>query len=58
MELTTINNNIDNQIISEEEITISKGSFINGQSKQVTLSHLKRECIIPVYSDLLIPLKK
>tara|TARA_R110002049_G_scaffold306078_1_gene503952 strand:+ start:9610 stop:10587 length:978 start_codon:yes stop_codon:yes gene_type:complete len=51
MELITVNNNIDNQIISERDITISKGSFIKGNSEQVTLNHLKRECIIPVYSD-------
>lgn len=51
MELTIANNNIDNQVISEQEITISKGSFINGNTEQVTLDHLKRECIIPVYSD-------
>lgn len=51
MELITVNNNIDNQLISEEDITISKGSFIEANTEQVTLNHLKRECIIPVYSD-------
>ena len=51
MELTTVSNNIDNQIISEHEITTSIGNFIEANTKQVTLSHLKRECIIPVYSD-------
>ena len=51
MELITINKNIDNQVISEDDITISKGSFIEANTQQVTLNHLKRECIIPVYSD-------
>lgn len=51
MELVTVNNNIDSQIISEQEITTSKGNFIEANTEQVTLSHLKRECIIPVYSD-------
>jgi len=51
MELIAVNNNIDNQVISEEDITTSKGSFIEANSEQVTLSHLKKECIIPVYSD-------
>ena len=51
MELITVNRNIDSQIISEEDITISKANFIEANTEQVTLSHLKRECIIPVYSD-------
>ena len=51
MELITVKNNIENQIISEKDITISKGSFIEANTEQVTLDHLKRECIIPVYSD-------
>ena len=51
MELITVNRNIDNQVISDEDITISKANFIEANTKQVTLSHLKRECIIPVYSD-------
>ena len=51
MELITINNNINDQIISEQEITTSKGSFIEANTEHVTLSHLKSECIIPVYSD-------
>jgi len=51
MELITVNKNIDNQIISEDDITISKGSFIEANTEQVTLNHLKKECIIPVYSD-------
>lgn len=51
MELITVNNNIDNQVISEQEVTISKASFIEANTEQVTLDHLKRECIIPVYSD-------
>lgn len=51
MELVTVNNNIESQIISEQEITTSKGNFIEANTKPVILSHLKRECIIPVYSD-------
>lgn len=51
MELTVVNNNIDNQVISEQEVTISKGSFIEANTEQVSLDHLKKECIIPVYSD-------
>ncbi|QBA63666.1 DUF3871 family protein [Muriicola soli] len=51
MELITVNNNIDNHVISENEIITSKGSFIEANTKQVTLDHLKKECIIPVYSD-------
>lgn len=51
MELITVNSNSENQVISEEDITISKGSFLEANTEQVTLSHLRRECIIPVYSD-------
>ena len=51
MELITVNNNIENQLISENEVIVSKGSFIGANTKQVTLNHLKQECIIPVYSD-------
>jgi hypothetical protein len=51
MKLTIVNNKVDNQVISEEEITTSKGSFLEANTEQVTLSHLKNECIIPVYSD-------
>lgn len=50
MELIAVNN-IENQIISEEHIVTSKNNFIEANTKQVTLSHLKRDCIIPVYSD-------
>ncbi|MFT6843437.1 MAG: hypothetical protein ACJASR_002218 [Psychroserpens sp.] len=51
MELITVNNNIDNQVISERDVTISQGNFIGANTEQVSLAHLKRECIIPVYSD-------
>ncbi len=51
MELIAINNNIESQVIPEEEVTVSRGSFIEANTEQVTLSHLKRECIIPNYSD-------
>ncbi|MEP3836402.1 MAG: DUF3871 family protein [Algibacter sp.] len=51
MELIQINNTIDNQVISEDDVTISQGNFIEANTEKVSLSHLKRECIIPVYSD-------
>ena len=51
MELITVNNNTISQVIPEEDVTTSKGNFILANTEQVTLSHLKRECIIPVYSD-------
>lgn len=40
------------QIIPAEEVvtTVSKGNFIEANTEQVTLEHLKTECIIPVYS--------
>ena len=50
MELIEVNN-IENQVISKNDVTISQGNFIEANTKQVTLDHLKRECIIPVYSD-------
>lgn len=53
MELIAVNN-IDNQIISEQEITTTinnnKTSFIEANTTQVTLEHLKNDCIIPVFS--------
>ena len=58
MELITVNSTIDNHfipqeevIIPQEEVIISQGNFIEGNTEQVTLPQLKRECIIPVYSD-------
>jgi len=51
MELITVNNNISSQVIPEDDVTLSQGNFIEANTEQVTLSHLKRECIIPVYSD-------
>ena len=50
MELIAVNN-IENQLIEEDQIIVSKGNFMGANTKQVTLSHLKRDCIIPVYSD-------
>jgi hypothetical protein len=43
---------ISPQIISKEEVitTVSKGSFIGANTEQVTLEHLKSDCIIPVFS--------
>ncbi|MEB8328318.1 DUF3871 family protein [Flavobacteriaceae bacterium KMM 6897] len=51
MELITVNNNIESQVILEEDVTISQGSFIEANTEQVSLSHIKSECIIPNYSD-------
>ncbi len=50
MELITVNS-IENQLVSEDEVVVSKGNFIGANTQQVTLNHLKSECIIPVYSD-------
>jgi len=50
MELIAVNNT-ESQIISENQITTSQGSFIEANTQEVSLSHLKRDCIIPVYSD-------
>ena len=50
MELIAVNN-IENQLIEQDQIIVSKGNFMGANTKQVTLSHLKRDCIIPVYSD-------
>ncbi len=51
MELIKVNNNINSQVIPEEDVTISQGNFIEANTEQVTLSHLKRECIIPHFND-------
>ena len=51
MELIQINNTIDNQVISEFDVTTSQGNFIEANTEQVSLPHLKRECVIPVYAD-------
>jgi hypothetical protein len=50
MELIEVNN-IESQVISKNDVTMSQGNFIEANTKQVTLNHLKTECIIPVYSD-------
>jgi hypothetical protein len=40
------------QIIPKEEVVtaISKGNFMEANTEQVTLNHLQKECIIPVFS--------
>lgn len=40
------------QVIPTAQVvtTISKGNFIEGNSEQVSLEHLKKDCIIPVFS--------
>lgn len=50
MELVAINK-INSQVVPESDVIVSKGTFIGANTKQVTLYHLKNECIIPVYSD-------
>ena len=50
MELVTVNH-IEDKLISKEEVLVSKGNFIEANTQQVSLHHLKTECIIPVYSD-------
>ncbi|SHJ66639.1 protein of unknown function [Maribacter aquivivus] len=51
MELITINNSIEKQVILEKDVTVSQGNFIEANTECVSLSHLKNECIIPNYSD-------
>ena len=52
MELITINNSIENQIIPEEQVITKypKRNFIEANTKQVTLEHLKKDCTIPVFT--------
>ncbi|MDC7994036.1 DUF3871 family protein [Altibacter sp. HG106] len=50
MELTAINKT-EQQIVPQEDIIISKGNFIEANTEQVTLEHLRNDCIIPVYPD-------
>jgi len=40
------------QVIPKEEVitTVSEGNFIEANTAQVTLSHLQKDCIIPVFS--------
>lgn len=50
MELT-LNNNLQDQMIREENIVPeSNSSFIEANTKEVTLEHLKNECTIPVFA--------
>ena len=51
MELIAINNNIENQLISEQGVTVSRGSYIEANTEQLSLKQLKENCIIPNYSD-------
>ena len=51
MELVAVNNSVESQIISEKDITMSRGSFLEANTEQVTFNHLKRDCTIPVYSN-------
>ncbi|GGZ56442.1 DUF3871 family protein [Mesonia mobilis] len=48
-----IKNNYQDQIVSGDQIVndeISKGNFIEANTIQVSLEHLKNDCIIPVFS--------
>ena len=51
MELIQINNNLNSQLISEDEVIVSKGNFLEANTQQVTLNHIKRECVLPHYND-------
>lgn len=52
MELIAVQNNVENQIISEDEVITrtSKSNFIEANTKKVSLEHLKRDCTIPVFA--------
>ena len=50
MELS-VNNQINNQIINEDNIVnTSNRSFIEANTKSVSLEHLRNDCIIPVFA--------
>lgn len=42
----------NNQVIPKEQVvtSVSKGNFIEANTEQVTLEHLQKDCIIPVFS--------
>ncbi|WNH13853.1 DUF3871 family protein [Thalassobellus suaedae] len=48
--IRTVNNNISSQVISEDDVTISQGNFIEANTEQVSLSHLRQDCTIPVFA--------
>jgi len=50
MELVTVNH-IEDKLISKEEVLVSRGNFIEANTQQVSLHHLKTECLTPFYSD-------
>ena len=50
MELVTVNH-IEDKLISKEEVLVSRGNFIEANTQQVSLHHIKKECLIPFYSD-------
>jgi hypothetical protein len=50
MELVTVNH-IEDKLISEKEVLVSSGNFIEANTQQISLHLLKTKCIIPVYSD-------
>jgi len=51
MELIKVNESIENHIISESDVIVSRGNFIEANTEQVTIDHLRKECIVPFYSD-------
>jgi len=50
MELLTVNNNIINQVVSKNDITIPRNPFIESNTKEVSIKHLRQDCIVPVFS--------
>ena len=49
MELV-INSSINDQIIEESEVINKSSGFIEANTQKVSLEHLKKDCIIPVFS--------
>ncbi|WP_223032685.1 DUF3871 family protein [Hanstruepera marina] len=49
MEILT-NNEPNRMIVNSNQVTSNSTSFIEANTKEVTLEHLKRDCIIPVFA--------
>ena len=49
MELV-INSSINDQVIEQSEVINKSSGFIEANTQKVTLQHLKKDCIIPVFS--------
>lgn len=50
MELQVVNSVKNTNIIGNQTVHISQNPFIESNTKDVSLSHLKRDCTIPVFS--------